>query len=154
LFVYSSTKLFGGVPWPHYYNGFFCDGSIGGSPVHVAMGNYVRGVYQQPATYYKKKHIWATPWEITHGELFPDSSIVVPFGCAALIKLMEDEREKFKSTCAMVIFIHYALDHPLYTYAFYSRGSCSVKTASFFLGLSLCERQGHALDLSQKGKYF
>jgi hypothetical protein len=72
------------------------------------------------ATYYKKEQIWATPLEITHGEPFPDSSIVVPFGCAALIKLTEDEREKFKSTCAMVIFIHYALDHPLYTYAFYS----------------------------------
>jgi hypothetical protein len=72
------------------------------------------------ATYYKKEQVWATPWEVTHGEPFPDSSIVVPFGCAALVKLMEDDREKFKSTCAMVIFIHYALDHPLYTYAFYS----------------------------------
>ena len=72
------------------------------------------------ATYYKKEQIWATPWEITHGEPFPDSSIVVPFGCAALVKLTEGDREKFKSTCVMVIFIHYALDHPLYTYAFYS----------------------------------
>jgi hypothetical protein len=72
------------------------------------------------ATYYKKEQVWATPWEVTHGEPFPDSRIVVPFGCAALVKLMEDDREKFQSTCAMVIFIHYALDHPLYTYAFYS----------------------------------
>ena len=72
------------------------------------------------ATYYKKEQLWATPWEVTHGEPFPDSSIVVPFGCAALVKLTEDDREKFKSTCIMVIFIHYALDHPLYTYAFYS----------------------------------
>ena len=72
------------------------------------------------ATFYRKEKVWATPWEVTHGEPFPDSSIVVPFGCAALIKLKEDEREKFKTTCAMVIFIHYALDHPLYTYAFYS----------------------------------
>jgi hypothetical protein len=35
------------------------------------------------ATFYQKEKIWATPWEITHGESFPDSSIVVPFGCAA-----------------------------------------------------------------------
>jgi hypothetical protein len=34
--------------------------------------------------------------------------------------LTEDDKEKFKATCAMLIFIHYALDHPLYTYALYS----------------------------------
>jgi hypothetical protein len=72
------------------------------------------------AAYYRKEGVWATPWELTHGEPFPDSSIVVPFGCAALVMLTEDEREKFKATCAMLIFIHYALDHPLYTYAFFS----------------------------------
>ena len=72
------------------------------------------------ATYYQKERVWATPWELNHGEPFQDSSIVVPFGCAALIMLNEDERGKFKATCAMMIFIHYALDHPLYTYAFYS----------------------------------
>jgi hypothetical protein len=72
------------------------------------------------ATYYKKEQIWATPWEVTHGEVFPDSSIVVPFGCAASIKMTENEREKFRTTCAMVVYIHYALDHPLYyTYVFY-----------------------------------
>ncbi len=78
-------------------------------------------------TYCKKEEIWATPWEeVMHGEVFPDSSIVVPFGCAALIKLTEDEREKFRTTCAMIIFIHYALDHPLYTYALYSPRSKKV----------------------------
>ena len=60
------------------------------------------------ATYFKKEQVWATPWEVTHGEPFPDSSIVIPFGCAALVKLVKDDRENFKSTCAMVIFIHYA----------------------------------------------
>ncbi len=64
--------------------------------------------------------IWATPYELTHGEPFPDASIVVPFGCAALILLEKDDRTKFQATCAMVIFIHYAQDHPLYTYAFFS----------------------------------
>jgi hypothetical protein len=72
------------------------------------------------ATHYKKEGIWGTPWELQHGEPFPDSSIVVPFGCAALVMLTKGDREKFKMTCAMMVFIHYALDHPLYTYAFFS----------------------------------
>jgi hypothetical protein len=72
------------------------------------------------ATFYRKEGVWATPWELNHGEPFQDSSIVVPFGCAALVMLTDDEREKFKATCAMLIFVHYALDHPLYTFAFYS----------------------------------
>ncbi len=72
------------------------------------------------ATYYQKEGVWATPWELMHGEPFPDSSIVVPFGCAALVKLNENERAKFRGTCVMMIFIHYARDHPLYTYALFS----------------------------------
>jgi hypothetical protein len=56
------------------------------------------------ATFYKKEGVWATtPWELYHGEPFQDSSIVVPFGCAALIMLTEDDREKFKAVCAMMI---------------------------------------------------
>ncbi len=55
-----------------------------------------------------------------HGEPFPDASIVAPFGCAALILLDKEDRGKFKATCAMLIFVHYALNHPLYTYAFFS----------------------------------
>ena len=72
------------------------------------------------ATYYSKEKVWAVPYELLHGEPFPDVSIVVPFGCAALILLEKDDRKKFHSTCSMVIFIHYAQDHPLYTYAFFS----------------------------------
>jgi hypothetical protein len=45
---------------------------------------------------------------------------VVLFGCAALILLEKEDRSKFQTTCSMVIFIHYAQDHPLYTYAFFS----------------------------------
>jgi hypothetical protein len=88
-------------------------------------------IYKITATYYKKEGVWATPWELVHGEPFPDSSIVVPFGCAALVLLNETERVKFRGTCVMMIFIHYALDHPLYTYALYSprtRGSFIGKT--------------------------
>jgi hypothetical protein len=72
------------------------------------------------AAYFSREKVWATPYELLHGEPFPDSSIVVPFGCAALVMLTKDEKQKFKATCAMLIFIHYALDHPLYTYAFFS----------------------------------
>jgi hypothetical protein len=72
------------------------------------------------ATYYSKEKVWAVPYELTHGEPFQDVSIVLPFGCAALILLEKEERKKFQSTFAMVLFIHYAQDHPLYTYAFFS----------------------------------
>ena len=72
------------------------------------------------ATFYSKEKVWATPYEVVHGEPYPDSSIVVPFGCAALILLEKEDRKKFHSTCSLVIFVHYAQDHPLYTYAFFS----------------------------------
>jgi hypothetical protein len=78
------------------------------------------------ATYYSKEKVWAIPYELMHGEPYPDSSIVVPFGCAALVLLNKDEREKFKPRCAMMIFIHYAMQHPLYTYALYSPKSKRV----------------------------
>ena len=78
------------------------------------------------ATFYSKEKIWAMPYELVHGEPYPDSSIVVPFGCAALVLLNKDEREKFKPRCAMMIFIHYAMQHPLYTYAIFSPKSKRV----------------------------
>ncbi len=64
--------------------------------------------------------MWATPYELVHGEPYPDASIVVPFGCAVLVLLEKEEREKFNATCAIMIFVHYAQDHPLYTYAVFS----------------------------------
>jgi hypothetical protein len=96
--------------------------ALSGAPVFMWMWaiQCVAFINNITATYYKKEEVWATPWEPNHDEPFQDASIVVPFGCAALVMLTEDEREKFKATCAMLIFIHYALDHPLYTYALYS----------------------------------
>ncbi len=64
--------------------------------------------------------MWAKPFELNHGEHFPDSSSVVPFGCAVLVLLKKEEKEKFKATCAMVIFVHYALDNPFNIYALFS----------------------------------
>jgi hypothetical protein len=72
------------------------------------------------ASYYSNEGVWATPHELTFNEPFPDASIVVPFGCGVLVLLTEEERGKFKSRCALMIFIHYANQHPLYTYAVYS----------------------------------
>ncbi len=45
---------------------------------------------------------------------------MVPFGCGVLVLLTEKERSKFKSRCALMLFVHYADAHPLYTYAVYS----------------------------------
>ena len=72
------------------------------------------------ASYYSGHSVWATPYELLHQEPFPDASIVVPFGCAALVMLEDKDLGKFKSRCALLIFVHYADNHPLYTYAFYS----------------------------------
>jgi len=72
------------------------------------------------ASYFSRERVWATPYELVHGEPFPDASIVVPFGCAALVLLDQKDLTKFGSRCAMMVFVHYADEHPLYTYAFYS----------------------------------
>jgi hypothetical protein len=72
------------------------------------------------ASFYSTEQVWATPHELTFNEPFSDASIVVPFGCGVLVLLTEEERGKFKSRCALMIFIHYANQHPLYTYAVYS----------------------------------
>ena len=61
-----------------------------------------------------------TPYELVYGEPFPDSSIAVPFGCGALILLPKRLRTKLADRCALVVFIHYATQHPTYTYAFWS----------------------------------
>jgi hypothetical protein len=72
------------------------------------------------ACYYSKIQQWATPYEVVHGEPFPDTSIVVPFGCGALILNDVGVRSKFQSRCTFMIFLHYADEHPLFTYVFYS----------------------------------
>jgi hypothetical protein len=55
------------------------------------------------ATFYSKAGVWATPYELVHGERFPD-----------------DEQAKFQSRCVLMLFMHCADQHPLFTYAFYS----------------------------------
>jgi hypothetical protein len=72
------------------------------------------------AAFYSSENVWATPYELLHNEPFMDTSIVVPFGCGVLVLLNEDERGKFHSRCALMIFAHYTNQHPLYTYAVYS----------------------------------
>jgi hypothetical protein len=70
-------------------------------------------VNQIMASYNSVQKTWATPYELVHGELFPDASIVVPFGCGVLVLLPKSDRAKFKSRCALMLFVHYADDHPL-----------------------------------------
>ena len=78
------------------------------------------------ATYYSRERIWSTPYTLVYGEPFPDESLVVPFGCGALVLLDKDNRCKFKARCALLSFLHYATSHPLYTYAFFSPHSKRV----------------------------
>ena len=93
-----------------------------GAPIHLWIYCIICAVFINniTATYFSKEKVWATPFELMHGEPFPDSGIVVPFGCGCLVLLREEEREKFKPRCALMVFLHYALNHPLYTYAIYS----------------------------------
>ncbi len=47
------------------------------------------------ASYFSREKVWATPYELIHGEPFPDASIIVPFGCAALVLFNEQDLRKF-----------------------------------------------------------
>jgi hypothetical protein len=68
------------------------------------------------ATYYSTEKVRATPFEVIFGEPYPDTGIIMPFGCAALILLRYEKRSKFKSRCILVISVHYAENHPHSTY--------------------------------------
>jgi hypothetical protein len=41
------------------------------------------------------EQLWATPHELVFGEPFPDSAVLMPWGCGALILLRKSERAKF-----------------------------------------------------------
>ena len=99
-----------------------------GAPLHLWRYCIMCAVFINniTATYFSKEGIWAIPFELVHHEPYPDSGIVVPFGCGCLVLLKEDEREKFKPRCALMVFVHYAINHPLYTYAVYSPKSKRV----------------------------
>ena len=93
-----------------------------GAPLHMWVWSIQCAVFVNnvTASYYSKENVWATPYQLIYGEPFPDTSILVPFGCGALVLLQKEEQQKFRTRCALMIFVHYATDHPLYTYAFYS----------------------------------
>ena len=59
------------------------------------------------AGWYSKEQSWATPCELIYGEPFPDSSVVMPFGCAALILLPKHKRKKLGPRCILVVFLNY-----------------------------------------------
>ncbi len=72
------------------------------------------------ATYYSREQVWFTPYTVVFGEPFPDASLVVPFGCGALGLIRMTVPSSRHAVPSLLIFIHYATSHPLYTYAFYS----------------------------------
>jgi hypothetical protein len=93
-----------------------------GAPIYMWRFAILAAVFVNnlAATYYSNEKVWATPFEVIFGEPYPDTGIVMPFGCAALVLLRYEKRSKFKSRCILVIFVHYAENHPHSTYAFYS----------------------------------
>ena len=48
------------------------------------------------ACYYSREKIWATPHELMYGEPYADSSVVMPWGCGALILLEKHQQTKFQ----------------------------------------------------------
>jgi hypothetical protein len=128
---------------PHHQQQNFAEGYIGritamasfgmvysGAPLFMWIYSTKAAVFVNniTASYYSRQGVWATSYEIVHNERFADSSIVVPFGCAALVLLTESERQKFRTRCALMIFLHYADDHPLFTYEF-----CRLKPNAWFI---------------------
>jgi hypothetical protein len=95
---------------------------LSGAPLFMWIYAVRSGVFVNNITakYYRKQDMWSTPYHVVHGEAFADSSIVVPFGCGALVLRDSDDRPKFVTRCTLMIFIHYADEHPLFTYAFFS----------------------------------
>ena len=93
-----------------------------GAPMFLWRYAILCGVFIHNITagFYSLEGLWATPYELIYGEPFPDSSIVMPFGCAALVLLAKGKRRKLGNRCALMVFIHYATQHPTYTYAFWS----------------------------------
>jgi hypothetical protein len=113
---------------PHHQQQNFAEGYIGRITAMASFGMVFSGaplfmwiysvraasfINNIAASHYSREAVWATPYELIHGERFADSSIVVPFRCAALVLLTTQERSKFHSRCALMIFLHYADDHPL-----------------------------------------
>ncbi len=103
---------------PHHPQQNFAEGYLGRVTAMASFGMVYAGaplymwiwaiktavfIYNITASYYSRQRVWATPYEIIHGEPFPDTSIVVSLGCAALILLDADDRAKFKSRCSLLI---------------------------------------------------
>jgi hypothetical protein len=121
---------------PHHPEMDFAEGYIGrifttmasfamvfsGAPLFMWIWSVKTAVFVNNimAAYFSMPKVWAAPFELPHGEAFPDASITVPFRCGVLVLLTKGERAKFKARCALMVFVHYPDDHPLYTYAVYS----------------------------------
>ena len=61
---------------------------------------------------------YSTPYFRIFGQQFPDSGVLHPWGCAALILLPGDSLSKFLPRTVKMIFVSYAPNHPTYTFGF------------------------------------
>ena len=68
------------------------------------------------ATFYSTPGVWATPYELVHGRGF---RMLRLWSLLGALPLFFYEQAKFKSRCVLMLFMHYADQHPLFTYAFY-----------------------------------
>jgi hypothetical protein len=97
---------------PHHQQQNFAEGYIGRITAMASFGMVFSGaplfmwvyavkaaafINNITASHYSREGVWATPYELIHGERFADSSIVVPFGCAALVLMTSGDRAKFRT---------------------------------------------------------
>jgi len=70
------------------------------------------------AHWYADLAAFSTPYFRVYGQHYPDSSVVQPWGCAALVLRVGGAAHKFKIRTFKMVFVSYAPQHPTYTYGF------------------------------------
>jgi hypothetical protein len=88
------------------------------------------------ATYFSKEQNWATPYELEHGEPYPDASVVVPFGCGALVRLRNDKQSGEIQTqmCANDIYSLFNETSTLYVCTLFTKDETShLQARRYFL---------------------
>jgi hypothetical protein len=124
----TSAGPSGKLPWAGHHNGVLCHGLFRCPTFLLALRQHsLRGSHCQHSGHIllAGTHLVYPLHPLSWGA-FSRRFHVVPFGCGALVLLDKDDRAKFKTRCALMIFNHYATSHPLYTYAFYSPRSKRV----------------------------
>ena len=94
------------------------------------------------AHWYSALGRYSIPYCRTFGQHFPDSGVLQPWGCAALILLPHGDLLKFHSRTTKMIFVSYAPQFPTYTYGFLNAktGRISHSQDAIFLVNELSSR--------------